>query len=106
MIEKIIILQLANYLGDYPLQGSFLANMKGKYDYLLFVHSFIWASVVSLPLMYYNDFTYGKFIFLLVGHFFVDRIKARSKSKNDPLGMMLWVDQIAHFLQIVFVISI
>jgi hypothetical protein len=41
--ELIFATVVAHYIGDFPLQGNFLAKRKGKSDYFLFIHALIWA---------------------------------------------------------------
>lgn len=87
-------------LGDYPLQGEFLANFKGKHDYLLFCHCVIWTGCITAGLIYLGAFAWWKVIMLLVGHFFIDRWKARKKNKEKALTEDLWIDQFLHLLQL------
>lgn len=103
MLEKLLFLQLANYIGDYPLQGDFLGVMKSKYDYLLFVHSFIWTGTVSLGLYMLESLSLWKIIFLFVGHFLIDRWKCRNKDEDNKLTKLLWINQFLHFIQIIIV---
>lgn len=90
-----------HFLGDFPLQGAYLAENKGKNDYLLFAHSFIWAGTVSLGLYYFGMFSYLNFAFLLIGHFLLDRLKARKVGVNEQLTFVL--DQTGHFIQLLAV---
>lgn len=105
MLGNLLFLQLANYIGDYPLQGDFLGQFKSKYYYLLFVHTFIWTGVVSCALVYVGQFDWWKLIFLFVGHFFIDKWKCRH-NKNKELGLtkLLWIDQSLHFIQMIIVL--
>ena len=95
---------LAHYIADFSLQGQFLATYKGKYDYLLFVHCFIWTGVLSLVLQYLGIFALWKMMYLFLGHWLTDRWKARHKD-NEKLGLtkLMWMDQSVHILQIVLV---
>jgi hypothetical protein len=103
-MENILILILAHYIADYPLQGDFLGVYKSKYDYLLFVHCFIWTGIMCLVLQYLDIFAIWKMIYLFVGHWVVDRWKCRHKD-NKELGLtkLLWIDQSIHFLQVLLV---
>jgi hypothetical protein len=97
MIETLFFLIFLHYLADFPLQGSYLAENKGKDDYLLFAHSFIWAGTLSVGLLYFGIFAMWKAVFLLAGHFVLDRLKARHNMCS------LYTDQAYHFLQIAIV---
>lgn len=94
---------------DYYLQGV-LASMKQKdwwkknapdemykYDYLvaLFMHSFSWAFVMMLPLIFVGEFIIWVFIGNVVIHFITDHLKANLKEIN-----LIW-DQMIHIEQIV-----
>jgi len=91
-----------HFIGDYPLQSDFLANMKGKNDYLLLCHCIIWTGTISAGLVYLGLFAYWKVTMLLVGHFIIDRWKARKKDKKYALTFDLWLDQLLHIVQIGF----
>lgn len=101
MIIKLLILIWLHMLGDYSFQGDFLANVKGKNDYILFCHAFIWTGCIVLGLWALCIFAWWKVAFLLVGHFAVDRWKARKEDKTHALTKDLWVDQGLHLLQLV-----
>lgn len=92
-----------HYIGDYPLQGDFLANFKGKYDYILLCHSIIWAGTICLGLYILGMLTLNKLVFLLVGHFWIDRWKSRKEDKSKALTRDLWIDQLLHIGQILLV---
>ncbi len=47
MITNWLWILFAHYIGDYPLQGDFLATTKGKYIYSLFAHSFIYVLPIT-----------------------------------------------------------
>lgn len=99
-IKIALVLTWIHYVADFPLQGEFLANFKGKYDYLLFSHAVIWSGSMSLGLAYFGIFTYWKLAMLLIGHFLIDRWKSRKKDKTNALTNDLWKDQYLHFIQI------
>jgi hypothetical protein len=101
--ELIFATVVAHYIGDFPLQGDFLAKTKGKSDYSLFIHALIWAGCVSAVLAYFGVFAWWKVAFLLSGHFMIDRWKARKKDKSQAFTVDLWIDQFFHFIQLLFV---
>ena len=94
------VLFTLHLLADFPLQGEFLASVKGKYDYLLFCHAAIWTGAVSAGLIALGLFTWWKVVMLLVGHFLIDRWKARKEDKTYALTRDLWIDQSLHFVQL------
>ena len=100
MLTTLFFLIVLHFIADFPLQGEFLANMKGKFDYLLFVHAFMWAGVISAGLVYFDLFAWWKVVMLLIGHFFIDRWKARKEDKNFALTRDLWIDQSLHLGQL------
>ena len=98
---------------DYYLQGI-LAQMKQKkfwkeqasdekyrFDYIwaLLMHSFSWAFMIMLPLMFaapVSPIFYVTFVLNLVVHAYVDDLKANRHAIN------LWGDQLIHMMQIAF----
>lgn len=106
MLTTLFFLLSLHFLADFPLQGSYLAENKGKNDYLLLAHSFIWAGVLSAGLLYFGLFDLWKAIFLIIGHFLIDRFKARGEWSDMGVqdNHALLFDQLLHFIQIVFII--
>ena len=89
LFERIFVLILCHFIGDYVLQIDFLAKTKGTNWYHLFIHSVLY----SLP--FYLIFGM-QYIPLLVGmHFVVDVMKAR----YHLIGYV--TDQVLHFLILV-----
>jgi hypothetical protein len=116
MLTASIMVFLAHFLGDYPLQGEFLAQWKSKSRYILFVHSFIWAGLVYLALAAFGLDTYWKFLFLLFGHMVIDEWKCRTFSSPEDIqktfgitinGMQaFFIDQSLHALQLLAVLAL
>jgi len=102
MLKILFILYVANLILDYPLQGDFLAMNKSKNNYVLFVHSMIWAGGISIALMYLGIFMWWKFAMLLVGHILIDAWKSRGhyKKLNISDWNSLYIDQGLHVFQI------
>lgn len=99
-----LILLFAHLLADYPLQGDFLANMKGKNIIILFTHAGIWTGCIATAgyLMGYH-IGYFDVAFLFVIHAIADHLKATNKLwyKNmDALKGGLLSDQLIHVVQI------
>lgn len=103
MGETILWLTLAHYLGDYPLQGDFLATTKGKFFYSLFVHSFIYSATVMAFFAFGASFEMWKFFVLLFSHMVIDNIKANSEDKSKALTSYLYIDQSLH-LAIIYIL--
>lgn len=97
-----MILYVANLILDYPLQGTFLAEYKVKNNYILFVHSAIWAFGLSVVLMFLGLFAWWKVIMLLIGHYIIDYWKCRGiyKKWNIKDWTSLYIDQSLHVVQI------
>ena len=100
MIETLFFLIFLHYLGDFPFQGAYLAENKGKNDYLLLAHSFIWAGTISAGLLYFGMFALWSALFLVSGHFVIDRWKARKTSSGN---LVFLIDQFLHLIQIIIV---
>jgi len=105
-MQLLFAAMVAHYLGDFPLQGDFLSNFKGKSDYILFCHALIWTGCVCAVLGYFSAFAWWKMAVLLAGHFLIDRWKARKIDKAKALTVDLWIDQAAHFAQVVLVTAL
>ena len=102
-MEALAALIFAHFVSDFPLQGEFLANFKGKFDYLLFAHSVIWAGCITATLVLLGIFAWWKVAVLLVGHFCIDRWKARKVNSPSALTGDLWMDQGLHLAQLILV---
>ena len=96
-MEKILLIFGLHYIADFPLQGEFLAKMKGKRIYLLFSHSMIYATVLSMGLMFFNVFAVWKFFILLTSHMLIDGWKA-SKPQDEEHWYLIYYDQLGHLL--------
>lgn len=103
MIESFILVYALNLIADFPLQGSYLASEKCKDNYILFVHSFIWAACVSAGFYLTGYFSLQSFMFLLVGHFVIDYAKCRGKYVKLNQKYQLYIDQLLHLIQILIV---
>ena len=114
MLTIIIAVVLAHLLGDYPLQGTFLATMKSKSRYILFVHCFIWSGLVFLTLSFFGLDAPWKFFFLLIVHYLVDYWKchtfATPEERKKTFGITMtgmqafFIDQSIHVVQLGVVI--
>jgi len=97
-----LVLSFTHYLLDFPLQGNFLSEYKSKSNYILFVHSFIWAMGISIVLNYFGIFAWWKLFMLMAGHFLMDGWKCRQHYKKFNISDInsLYIDQTFHILQI------
>lgn len=98
-------LLFAHLLADYPLQGAFLADMKGKNLIVLFTHAGIWTGCIAITghLLGYHIDVLDVFLLFTV-HAFADHLKATNKlwyKKFDSLKGGLLIDQLIHILQII-----
>lgn len=97
-MEHILWILLAHYIADYPLQGDFLAQTKGKYFYSLFAHSVIYGLTMALCFKLLGVFTIGKAIVLVISHIAIDYLKATAKNKDRALTTYLYLDQLLHLI--------
>ncbi|MBK5491829.1 DUF3307 domain-containing protein [Bacillus sp. TH13] len=100
-----LVLLFAHLLADYPLQGDFLANMKGKNHIVLSTHAGIWTGVVLIAAHFLGyNITYFDVAWMFVVHAIADYMKAKPVGfykKLDSLESGLLIDQSIHILQIV-----
>lgn len=101
MLTTFLILLWLHLLGDYILQDDFQAANKGKYDFILLVHVLLWTGCICFGLWKFGLFAWWKLALLVIGHFFIDRWKARKADKTYSLNRDLWLDQALHVLQLV-----
>ena len=95
-MENILWILLAHYVLDYPLQGDFLAQTKGKYWYSLLAHSMIYGLGVSLVLKLLGVFVIWKAIALVASHLVIDYKKATARDTTKALTTYLYIDQALH----------
>lgn len=72
MIEKIFILVMLHLVGDYVLQGDFIAKTKGQNWYHLIVHCVLYI----LPFYICFGFTW-QLALIFITHIVIDALKAR-----------------------------
>lgn len=99
-----LILLFAHLIADYPLQGAFLAEMKGKNFIILATHAGIWTGTVLIAAHFigYSVDLFDVF-FLFIVHAIADYLKAKPLwfyKKLNPLGWGLAIDQLIHVVQI------
>lgn len=105
---QFLVLMFAHLLADYPLQGEFLANMKGKNHILLISHAGIWTGCIAIAgYLLGFDVGYLDITLLFVIHTIADYLKAANKfwyKKLDALKGGLLSDQLIHVGQILLFI--
>lgn len=104
-----LVLLFAHLLADYPLQGTFLATMKGKNNIVLATHAGIWTGTICTALWLMNiPVTPFDVAWLFLVHAVADYMKAKPVGfykKLNPLGAGLAIDQLIHIAQIIILIS-
>jgi hypothetical protein len=103
VVNELILLFTLHCLADYPLQGDFLANMKGNNYFLLLVHAFIWSGMVWAGFNFIGVKDPEWFIFLFGGHVGIDHWKCNRPDKSKALTTDLYIDQLGHAIQIITV---
>jgi hypothetical protein len=104
-----LILMFAHLLADYPLQGEFLANFKGKNFIVLFSHAGIWTGCIAVAgYLIGFDVGYLDVALLFSVHTIADYLKTANKlwyKKLDGLKGGLLSDQLIHVGQILLFIA-
>jgi hypothetical protein len=105
----LLTLIFAHLLADYPLQGNFLANMKGKNHIILATHAGLWTGTILVAVHLLGfDVTLFDVVSLFVVHAIADYLKAKPVGiykKLDALKGGLLLDQSIHLLQILVLMS-
>jgi hypothetical protein len=105
-MNTVLILIFSHLVGDYVFQSDFIANFKGKLNFILMVHCGLWAGSISTGLWLSGLYSPWAIPVLFVGHFYIDRWKARKEDKTHALTKDLYLDQALHGLQVVVAILI
>ena len=108
MIKSLLFVLMAHMTGDYLFQGDYLAKNKGKDNYILLAHSILYTVGVMIIayIMSIELSSIGLFIISAI-HFPIDYIKARGitpKYMGNKNALIL--DQLVHYLTLLFVLSI
>jgi len=111
-LTLLLFLFFAHLVGDVLARPGVIHRFKGKSTLVLIFHCYVWASLVSLPLIYYDRFELWKFTFLLIGHFAIDKWKGWVDPDSDWIdydtdsvrtNKWVFIDQGLHFLQLIVV---
>jgi hypothetical protein len=97
-VEAGLYLLLAHYLADFPLQGDFLANMKGKNWYLLMAHVLIYSLTIGAFMHALGIYATWKLFVVAISHVFVDYWKCNYAPKETALTTSLYIDQALHLI--------
>lgn len=95
---SIIYMLFSHFVLDYPLQGEFLAQTKGKYWYSLLAHSMIYGLGMSILFSFIDCFSWLSCGILVISHFIIDYKKATAKNKDKALTSYLYIDQALHII--------
>jgi len=87
-------------IADYPLQGDFLAQFKGKNWIAMIAHCLIWSGLIYFGLQYFGLDKLWHIPFLFFGHLVIDKWKCSRSGNGKELGSDLVIDQLLHFVQI------
>ncbi|MBW3113520.1 DUF3307 domain-containing protein [Bacillus sp. MCCB 382] len=106
---NLLILIFAHLLADYPLQGEFLATMKGKNHIVLISHAGIWTGVIAtVAYLIGIDINVFDVALLFIVHAIADYLKAKPVGiykRLDALKGGLVLDQTIHLVQIVLLLA-
>lgn len=106
MFTTIFLLITAHMLGDYVFQNDFLANYKAKSNFILFVHSWIWAACIGFAFVFSGyEFSIFDCVYLLIGHFYIDKYKCIKVDKTKALTTDLYIDQALHFVDVAILLA-
>jgi len=112
-LEILIFLIAGHLAGDVLIRPNIVHMHKGRSNLVMLFHCYIWATATTLPLLYYNIFTIYKFLFLLGGHFIIDKWKGwvdpdhcwvDEDGRNIQVNKWVVIDQLLHLIQLVIVI--
>jgi len=113
MEDKLILLIFlfgAHLIGDVMARPPIINRCKAKSNLVMIFHCYLWAITVSIPLFVFNIFTIEKFIFLFIGHFVIDKLKAFVDPDHDWMvgdnvntNKYIFIDQGLHFIQLLIV---
>lgn len=97
-MDRIIWLIFAHFIGDIALQSDWQAQNKGKLWYVMLSHCMIWTACISIALQFLGIFALWKALFLLIGHWGMDKWKT-TKPKTPEAWVYIYPDQAWHLLQ-------
>lgn len=99
--EIVFIFLFLHALADYPLQGDFLAQFKGRNWTVMVAHCLIWSGVIYAGLMFFGLNALWHVPFLFIGHMVIDKWKCSRSGNGKELTSDLLIDQLMHIAQII-----
>lgn len=100
---------VAHILADWPLQGPWIAENKGKYWIVMLAHCIAWTGFVCMPLSAFYVLVWWKIPFLLIGHYIIDTWKAKKwenkaeEVTTEEFMKYVYIDQFLHLIQLAVV---
>ena len=108
MVKSLLFVLMAHMTGDYLFQSDYLAGNKGKDNYILLAHSVLYTvGVMMVSYIMGIELSLIGLLMLPIVHFTIDYIKARGitpKYMGDKKALAL--DQLIHYLTLLFVLTI
>jgi hypothetical protein len=89
-----LLLIACHFIGDFPFQGDWIAQNKGKSFEVMAYHCLIYLSTFVL----FAKISCLVAVVLFISHFVIDSLKARYHIVKS-----IWVDQILHLLIILLI---
>ena len=102
MLVRFCAVLLTHLLYDFHWQGPFIAENKGRYDFLLGVHALTDALFAGAALWFLGSVAWWHIPFLFVTHFFCDRWKCQ-QPKTPELFYLIYIDQGFHLATLIVV---
>ena len=102
----LLIIIFAHMFGDYFMQTNYLAMNKGKDNYILLVHCFLYGlGVYAVLLLFGLNLSIIDLLLVVVLHVPIDYLKARGITPKY-LGneVALLIDQFIHYITLFFVV--
>lgn len=104
MVFNLFWLFFAHAIGDSALQTAFHSRYKARYPMVLLAHSIIWTGFIGIYLILFNrGFGLGKILFLLIGHFLIDKITSDNVKLTGDFNKYNAIDQLLHLIQLLVV---
>lgn len=106
MIEYLLFIIIGHMVGDYLFQSDYLANNKGKDNYLLLAHSVLYSfGIMVVAYIMKIELSVIQLLILAIVHFPVDYVKARGITpKYMGSDYALIFDQLIHYLTLLIVV--
>ena len=104
MVEKILWLIFAHFIGDWVLQSNWMSENKSKCLFVMFAHCMVWTACISVALEFTSCYALWKVLCLVFGHFVIDLFRLWVCWKSPSYsGWWLGVDQLCHIIQVIVI---